>query len=334
MTIDDWSAAVLPKIDGSQNLDDCFSTERPLEFFVMLSSLASVIGNSGQSNYNAGNMYCCSLASNRRNRGLAGSAIDIGKIVGIGYVSRNQRAVISLRSHKFQPISEPMFHQMFIQAVISGRPDSGRQSVLSAGMQKRLGLSAEDSSPPLWLGNPRFSHMKWESEQLSSEEDGSAVSSIPIQHILKTAADEADAKKALCIAFTNRLAKILQMSTNSINIQKPLVDVGIDSLIAVEVRSWFLKELNVDVPVLKVIGGASVCDICSDVLAKLSLNYGAESFESSACIESKVLQHNETLEDQETKLPVGSAGEIVDENEALGLEAIFQGKKRPSRMKV
>ncbi|KAH8709939.1 Polyketide synthase-nonribosomal peptide synthetase [Beauveria bassiana] len=324
MTIDDWSAAVLPKIDGSQNLDDCFSTERPLEFFVMLSSLASVIGNSGQSNYNAGNMYCCSLASNRRNRGLAGSAIDIGKIVGIGYVSRNQRAVISLRSHKFQPISEPMFHQMFIQAVISGRPDSGRQSVLSAGMQKRLGLSAEDSSPPLWLGNPRFSHMKWESEQLSSEEDGSAVSSIPIQHILKTAADEADAKKALCIAFTNRLAKILQMSTNSINIQKPLVDVGIDSLIAVEVRSWFLKELNVDVPVLKVIGGASVFDICSDVLAKLSLNYGAESFESSACIESKVLQHNETLEDQETKLPVGSAGEIVDENEALGLEAIFQ----------
>jgi hybrid polyketide synthase/nonribosomal peptide synthetase ACE1 len=50
-----------------------------------------------------------------------------------------------------------------------------------------------------------------------------------------------------------------------------LLLLGIDSLIAVEVRSWFLKELNVDVPVLKVIGGASILDICRDVLGKLSL---------------------------------------------------------------
>lgn len=53
---------------------------------------------------------------------------------------------------------------------------------------------------------------------------------------------------------------------------------GIDSLIAVEIRNWFLKELNVDVPVLKVIGGASIVDIVVDVLGKMSLQYtGAES---------------------------------------------------------
>ncbi|KAJ5559613.1 Nonribosomal peptide synthetase [Penicillium frequentans] len=120
MDIEDWNMAVKPKIDGSVNLDKCFSTDRSLEFFIMLSSLASVIGNSGQSNYNIGNMYCCSLAGNRRKRGLAASVIDIGKIVGIGYVSRNHKAQISLRSHKFQPISEPLIHHMFAEEVISG----------------------------------------------------------------------------------------------------------------------------------------------------------------------------------------------------------------------
>lgn len=49
----------------------------------------------------------------------------------------------------------------------------------------------------------------------------------------------------------------------------PLVEVGIDSLVAVEARSWFLKELKVDVPVLKLVGGASITEICQTALEKL-----------------------------------------------------------------
>lgn len=49
----------------------------------------------------------------------------------------------------------------------------------------------------------------------------------------------------------------------------PLVDMGVDSLVAVEMRSWFLKELAVDVPVMKILGGASVADLVSVVVVKL-----------------------------------------------------------------
>ena len=42
-----------------------------------------------------------------------------------------------------------------------------------------------------------------------------------------------------------------------------------DSLVAVEVRSWFLKELKVDIPVLKVVGGASLVELCQRALEKL-----------------------------------------------------------------
>lgn len=45
--------------------------------------------------------------------------------------------------------------------------------------------------------------------------------------------------------------------------------MGVDSLVAVEVRSWFLKELAVDVPVMKILGGASITDLVEVVAQKL-----------------------------------------------------------------
>lgn len=62
---------------------------------------------------------------------------------------------------------------------------------------------------------------------------------------------------------------ILQLSDQAIDHDAPLVELGIDSLVAVEVRSWFLKEVKVDIPVLKVVGGASLAELCQRALEKL-----------------------------------------------------------------
>lgn len=287
MDLDDWLVATKPKIDGSRHLDELFGSDKSLEFFIMFSSLASVIGNSGQASYNAGNTYCSGLAEQRRKRGLVASVLDIGKIVGIGYVARNRKAVISLRSHKFQPISEPLFHQMFAEAVISGRPDSGRQPVLSAGLQKRLGLAEEDSIPPLWMANPRFSHMMWDKDEFAGAEDASAPSRVPVKEKLEAAKTFQEANDALVQALIIKLGAILQLAPESINKNTALgeigeqsnlvsemfivthIVIGIDSLVAVEIRSWFLKELNVDVPVLKILGGNSIAELCTEALSRV-----------------------------------------------------------------
>lgn len=49
----------------------------------------------------------------------------------------------------------------------------------------------------------------------------------------------------------------------------PLVDTGVDSLVSVEIRAWFLKELGVDVPVMKILGGASIAELVDGVLDHL-----------------------------------------------------------------
>lgn len=50
----------------------------------------------------------------------------------------------------------------------------------------------------------------------------------------------------------------------------PLTEMGVDSLVAVGARAWFTKELGVDIPVLKILGGTSVVDLVQDAIEKLS----------------------------------------------------------------
>jgi hybrid polyketide synthase / nonribosomal peptide synthetase ACE1 len=51
----------------------------------------------------------------------------------------------------------------------------------------------------------------------------------------------------------------------------PLIELGMDSLIAVEIRTWFLQELEVDMPILKILGGASVADLVDHSIPKLQV---------------------------------------------------------------
>lgn len=62
---------------------------------------------------------------------------------------------------------------------------------------------------------------------------------------------------------------ISQLNDGQVSHDIPLIQLGIDSLVAVEVRGWFLKEIQMDMPVLKVLGGGSVADLCQQAMEKL-----------------------------------------------------------------
>jgi acyl transferase domain-containing protein/acyl-CoA synthetase (AMP-forming)/AMP-acid ligase II/acetylornithine/succinyldiaminopimelate/putrescine aminotransferase/predicted amino acid dehydrogenase/acyl carrier protein len=72
-----FDRVLAPKIDGGWNLHQ-LSLGMPLDFFVLFSSVASVLGAAGQSNYAAANSFLDSLASYRRQRGLPALAIGWG----------------------------------------------------------------------------------------------------------------------------------------------------------------------------------------------------------------------------------------------------------------
>ena len=80
-----WKA-MAPKIMGAWNLHT-LTLDAPLDFFVLFSSLASIIGNPGQANYVAGNAFLDALAYYRRARGLPALTINWGVVGEVGHVA-------------------------------------------------------------------------------------------------------------------------------------------------------------------------------------------------------------------------------------------------------
>ncbi|KAH7032562.1 uncharacterized protein B0I36DRAFT_265553 [Microdochium trichocladiopsis] len=286
MSVDIMQKVLGPKIDGSNNLEQVFRDD-VLDFFVLFSSSACVIGNSGQSNYAAANGYLNTLARQRRRRGLAASTFDIGRVAGIGYVETAGQAVMDqLTRFGLMAINETEFRQMFAETIYAGFPSASDktgipEAVVTTGI--RTIRDDEDIQGP-WFENPRFSHCIIEAK--GAEEDTSAQgkkNTLPVTEQLARVTTKEDALEVLkgnglglvtnecrfTECFSSKLRIILQLSEGALDPEAPLVELGVDSLVAVEVRSWFLKELKVDIPVLKVVGGASVTELCERALEKL-----------------------------------------------------------------
>lgn len=59
------------------------------------------------------------------------------------------------------------------------------------------------------------------------------------------------------------------LESDSMSDSIPLVDIGVDSLVSVELRAWFLKELGVDVPVMKILSGVTIAELVDGALVQL-----------------------------------------------------------------
>jgi len=70
-----------------------------------------------------------------------------------------------------------------------------------------------------------------------------------------------------------KLRAVLQMDTDDDSLLGMRTDeIGLDSLIAVDIRSWFLKNYEVGIPVLKILGGAGIADLVEQALDELPMS--------------------------------------------------------------
>lgn len=196
------------------------------------------------------------LAAQRRKRGLAATVLDIGMLYGIGYINRTDGAEIyrNLRRQGYWPISERDLHGMIVEAIAAGRPGSATSSQLTTGLQ-RFGRPGEELLP--WHVDPRFSHyMEVDSAGASTAATSGNVQSV--QELLRDSQSLEDIAQTLRDSFAMQLESMLHLTPGTVNKDSPIIDLGVDSLVAVEVRSWFLKHVEKDMPVLKVLGGGSI----------------------------------------------------------------------------
>ncbi|KAB8301503.1 hypothetical protein EYC80_003356 [Monilinia laxa] len=86
MTYEEWQDAILPKIQGTWSLHEAFASQS-LDFFVLFSSFAGLIGHWGQATYASANTFLDAFAQFRHSKGLLASVLDISIIGDVGWVS-------------------------------------------------------------------------------------------------------------------------------------------------------------------------------------------------------------------------------------------------------
>ncbi|KAL0936841.1 hybrid pks-nrps [Colletotrichum truncatum] len=281
MDVSSMQTALRPKIDGSINLDRAFSNIE-LDFFIMLSSTGSVIGTPGQSNYHMANTFMAGLAADRRRRGLAGSVIDVGMISDTGYVTRQDPIVAKkLRSMCVLALCEAEVHTMFIEGILAGRPGFSSHSELIAG----LAISDNEAERPFWAPEPRFGFYVKDKRDSGTDSSGPSILE-DLRAALESARDEKTVHRKVLEAFSQRLESLLQLPQGSAKMDLPLVSLGLDSLLAMEVQTWFRKVLGTEVSVLQILSGASGDSICQTASTSIfaNKNTGIEKDDKSVAV--------------------------------------------------
>ncbi|KAJ4303039.1 hypothetical protein N0V90_001930 [Kalmusia sp. IMI 367209] len=258
-----------PKVYGSIYLDRIFHND-PLDFFILFSSINCVIGNLGQANYAAANTFMCSLAAQRRKRGLAATALNVGAIIGAGYMERESSKALDLTVAKMalMHLSEQDYHQLFAEGIDSGRPDSLDEAELTTGLLD-IPAGADTENTPRWHSNPAFSDfVVHEVENNGADSGNEVVASVADQ--LAACTSESEVCAVIKGRFAMQLRNVLQMTTADDDLMAMRSrDIGLDSLISVDIRSWFLKNFEVSVPVLKIMGNDTMAELADLVAAQV-----------------------------------------------------------------
>ena len=197
MSFDAIREVLRPKIEGSNNLDQAFHND-DLDFFVLLSSGACVVGNSGQANYAAANGYLNGLARQRRRRGLAASTLDIGLVAGIGYVeTASQHVVDQLGKYGMTVLSEPDFRRAFAETIQAGYVSSkDKETIPDAVVTTGIRTMTDKETNVAWYNNPIFSHCIIETkgaEAYTEDQTKNKATALPVAEQLSRATTKEEA---------------------------------------------------------------------------------------------------------------------------------------------
>ncbi len=274
ISYENWIQATTPKVQGSWNLHELMPHD--LDFFIMLSSLAGILGNRGQSNYCAGNTYQDQLAHYRRSLGLPGQVVDLGAIGGLGWFEENKEDLKFAKTMQNLIVRADEFYAL-MKSAITGYSHGGNRvptqivtGVGSGGLNKANRATGAQVDY-YWLNeSPRMSYLRQlDLHSTLQAEEGDEMGEL--KGSLTAVTTHAQATDLIQNAVASKLAKSMMIAVDEIDINRPVSSYGVDSLVAAEMRNWCFRDLKADISVFELLSGNSIMMLADQIASKSAL---------------------------------------------------------------
>ena len=251
MTDEQLLDVLRPKVLGSFALHEALGAE-PLDFFALFSSVSSVVVTTGQANYAAGNAFLDALAHYRRARGLAGVSVNWG------------------------PWDTGMIAELDLQSLYAARgidllPERTGvrllEQILASAVTQQVVVSAD--WPTLIASYPIVPRLiEHLGKQAADADEDKAVALTVLERINLAAPDEV--LPLITDACADIIGGVLRIRAGSLSQVDPLIQVGLDSMIAVELRIRLEQAFGVTPRVVFLLQGATVEGVAEFIRGELA----------------------------------------------------------------
>jgi aryl carrier-like protein len=265
MSIDSWQQCTRPKVQGTWNLHLALPV---LDFMVILSSACGVIGHVGQSNYAAGNTFQDAVARYRVASGQKTVSLDLGIILGQGYVAENENVMESLlRLNLLHPLAITEVFALLDYYCNPAVKITLDESQTITGLKLPKDVISDGKDIPSAIQKPLFRCLL---QGAPSWDAGTSPVSkaLSFKQSFIEAASLDEVSIIASNAFRAKLCRVLGMVAGSIHEESSLISYGVDSLVGMELRNWLEWELGAVLTVFEILGGASAIEIGKIVASK------------------------------------------------------------------
>jgi acyl transferase domain-containing protein/acyl carrier protein len=263
-----FAEVMAAKAEGAWHLHT-LTQQMPLDFFVLFSSAASVLGSAGQSNYAAANAFLDALAHQRRSQGLPALSVNWGPWANVGMTavlgSQDQRRWARQGLSHLTP--EQGTHALGLALSST----SAQVSVLLADWPTYIHSFGMGRTPPL------LSELAGEARQAVNVGPSPMPRTGFLQRLRET--PSAKQRKVLLTHIREQACAVLSLDpTHPIEQGQPLKELGLDSLMAVELRNTLGNSLQTPLPATLLFDYPTL-EALTDYLAKdvLSLEVGGKT---------------------------------------------------------
>jgi phthiocerol/phenolphthiocerol synthesis type-I polyketide synthase C len=261
-----------PKALGAYHLH-ALTLGLPLDFFILFSSATTLFGNPGQGNYVAANACLDALARNRRAAGLPATCVRWGAIDDVGFLARNQKIKEALQNRMGgAPLNSTAALDILETMLAADASGLGVMELDWKAMSRFLPSS----------GSPKFSALA----RLSGESGRNGENPDTIQRMLTELTDE-ELIGTVIAMLQSEVGEILRLDPDKIEPLHSMYDMGLDSLMGVELVGALESRFGIRLPVMILGQSPTIAGLAEQIIRLLK---GSDEGEEAAEEQTLLLQ--------------------------------------------